>query len=182
MPGLADPEVGRNIIRAVRDVFERPQAMDGALVSPEVTDRVVELLPDIIPSLMRELTGLLRRPAMRGELEMRGRFLLHNVLDRLTLVQKFFIGASLQYWDCTRFLQSPHPSALPAFSPLQPRHPCGVACVSPTLHHHCLNEINKASWRAAQHLNILYSQFRLFGSQCISFTKSVSRVSFHSVI
>ena len=94
IPRLSDPEVGRQIGLAVRGAAERPQATVGDLVSPAIAERLTAMLPEIVPSLMRELIGWLRRPAIRGELETRGRLLLHNVLDRLNLMQKLFIGAA----------------------------------------------------------------------------------------
>ena len=94
IPRMTDPEVGRQIGRAVRGAAERPQATVGDLLTPAISARVAAMLPEILPSLMRELIGWLRRPAMRGELEMRGRLLLHNILDRLNLMQKLFIGAA----------------------------------------------------------------------------------------
>jgi len=94
VPRLTDPEVGRQIGRAVTGAAERPQATVGDLLSPAVAERIAAMLPEVVPSLMRELIGWLRRPAMRGELEMRGRLLLHDILDRLNLMQKLFIGAA----------------------------------------------------------------------------------------
>ena len=94
LPRLAGPEVGRQIGRAVAGAAERPQATVGDLLSPAVAERVAAMLPAIVPALMRELIGWLRRPAMRGELETRGRLLLRDILDRLNLMQKLFIGAA----------------------------------------------------------------------------------------
>lgn len=94
VPRLTEPEVGRRIGRAVAGAAERPQTTVGDLLSPAVAERVAAMLPEIVPSLMRELIGWLRRPAMRGELETRGRLLLRDILDRLNLMQKLFIGAA----------------------------------------------------------------------------------------
>ena len=94
LPRLTGPEVGRQIGRAVAGAAERPRATVGDLLSPAVADRLAAMLPAIVPALMRELIGWLRRPAMRGELETRGRLLLRDILDRLNLMQKLFIGAA----------------------------------------------------------------------------------------
>ena len=94
VPRLTEPEIGRQIGRAVSGVAERPQATVGDLLPPAVAERVAAMVPEIVPSLMGELVRWLRRPAMRGELETRGRLLLRDILDRLNLMQKLFIGAA----------------------------------------------------------------------------------------
>lgn len=94
IPRLSDTEVGRRIGRAVSDAAARPGATVGDLLSPALAERVIGLLPAIAPPLMRELIGWLRRPAMRGELETRGRILLSNAIDRLNLMQTLFIRAA----------------------------------------------------------------------------------------
>ena len=94
IPRLSDPEVGRRIGRAVNDAAARPGASLGDLLSPALVERITALLPAIAPPLMRELIGWLRRPAMRGELETRGRLLLSDALDRLNLMQTLFIRAA----------------------------------------------------------------------------------------
>lgn len=94
IPRLSDPEVGRQIGRAVNDAAARPGAALGDLLSPAVAERIAGLLPAIVPPLMRELIGWLRRPALRGELEGRGQLLLRNALDRLNPRQKLFVSVA----------------------------------------------------------------------------------------
>lgn len=94
IPRLSDPDVGRRIGRAVSDAAARPGATVGDLLSPALAERITALLPAVAPPLMRELIGWLRRPAMRGELETRGRLLLSNAIDRLNLMQTLFIRAA----------------------------------------------------------------------------------------
>lgn len=94
VPRLADAEVGRRVGRAIRDVADRPNTTLGDLLAPAAAERLAAMLPELMPSLMRELVGWLSRPAMRGELETRGRLLLASVLDQLNIVQKLFVGAA----------------------------------------------------------------------------------------
>jgi hypothetical protein len=107
----------RDMIHAVRDIVTRAVStlsgnrarglMDGWGISAFVSDRLLPLLAEpgslivslsdfLVPMLdpaVDRLMDWLRTDDMRGELERRGRKLVSDVLDKLNLLQRFFLTA-----------------------------------------------------------------------------------------
>ncbi len=65
----------------------------GKFLPVEGVETLCELLEDLYPHLFGSFIGWLRKNSTREELEIRGRFLLRDILDKLTVFQKIIVSA-----------------------------------------------------------------------------------------
>ena len=95
------PALGRNEVRAqvsglVKDWLRRQRAANVPLdrfLTPETMDLLLGLFRRNLPALLDVLFTWLRGPQVRRELEVYGRAILRDILDKLNLMQKVFITA-----------------------------------------------------------------------------------------
>lgn len=93
--------LGRNEIRAqvsgmVKDWLHRQRAANVPLdrfLTPQTTELLIGLFRRNLPALLDVLFTWLRGPQVRRELEVYGRAILRDILDKLNLMQKVFITA-----------------------------------------------------------------------------------------
>lgn len=98
LPLLAGPELCRWLTAALRDwSFGNNQAPSGGwrelLNGPGVSEAVGEALRAMLPTITERAFRWLRQPEMRAELTARGRTVVRDVLDKLSLAQKVFVTA-----------------------------------------------------------------------------------------
>jgi len=95
------PALGRNDIRAqvagmVKEWLHRQRAANVPLerfLTPETTELLLGLFRRNLPALLDVLFTWLRGRQVRRELEVYGRAILRDILDKLNLMQKVFISA-----------------------------------------------------------------------------------------
>ena len=99
--GSVLPALGRDEIRAqvsgmVEEWLRRQRAANVPLdrfLTPETTELLIGLFRRNLPALLDVLFTWLRGPRVRRELEVYGRAILRDILDKLNLMQKVFITA-----------------------------------------------------------------------------------------
>lgn len=99
--GSVLPALGRDEIRAqvsgmVKDWLHRQRAANIPLdrfLTPETTELLMGLFRRNLPALLDVLFTWLRGPQVRRELEVYGRAILRDILDKLNLMQKVFVTA-----------------------------------------------------------------------------------------
>lgn len=96
LPALTGTAV-RSEVSAVIKGWLRRQRQDDTPLARFLTADTVELLVSLLrrnlPVLADALFAWLRRPEMRRHLQVRGRALLRNILDKLNLLQRVFVTA-----------------------------------------------------------------------------------------
>ncbi len=93
----ATAERRREVVRAISDWVESGVEQNGRFsdrLPPSLVDAVTEIVSGVYEPAAELLVEWLRSDRMREELERRGRFLLRDVLDRLTALQKLFVAAA----------------------------------------------------------------------------------------
>lgn len=99
--GTLAPALARNEVRAqaaglIKEWLRRQRAANAPLqrfLTPETTELLLDLFRRNLPALLDVLFTWLRGPQVRRQLEVYGRAMLRDVLDKLNLMQKVFITA-----------------------------------------------------------------------------------------
>lgn len=95
-PALAGKEVRAQAARLIQEWLRRQRADNAPLqrfLTPETTELLLDLFRRNLPALLNVLFTWLRGPRVRSQLEISGRAILRDVLDKLNLAQKVFIAA-----------------------------------------------------------------------------------------
>jgi uncharacterized membrane protein YheB (UPF0754 family) len=101
LPALTGDAVRMQVAGAVREWLRRQRDEDTALnkfLTPDAVDLLAVLLQRNLPALLEALFAWLRGPEMRRQLEVRGRALLRDILDKLNVMQRMFVTVG-QYDD-----------------------------------------------------------------------------------
>ena len=96
VPALARAEVRAQAAGLIKGWLRRQRAANAPLqrfLTPETTELLLDLFRRNLPALLEVLFTWLRGPQVRRQLEISGRAILRDVLDKLNLVQKVFISA-----------------------------------------------------------------------------------------
>ena len=96
LPALGRAELRAQVSGLVKDWLHRQRAANVPLdrfLTPETTELLMGLFRRNLPALLDVLFTWLRGPRVRRELEVYGRAILRDVLDKLNLMQKVFITA-----------------------------------------------------------------------------------------
>ena len=94
LPALAGDAVREQVAAAVRQWLRRRRAENTPLnrfLTPDTVELLAELLHRNLPALLQAVFGWLRSPDMRRQLEVRGRALLRDILDKLNVMQRMFV-------------------------------------------------------------------------------------------
>ena len=94
LPALTGTAVRVQVAAAVRQWLRRRREENTPLkgfLTPDTVDLLAELLQRNLPALLEALFTWLRGPDMRRQLEVRGRALLRDILDKLNVMQRMFV-------------------------------------------------------------------------------------------
>ena len=101
LPALTGDAVREQVAAAVRQWLRRRRDENTPLnrfLTPDTVELLAELLHRNLPALLEAVFGWLRSPDMRRQLEVRGRALLRDILDKLNVMQRMFVTVG-QYDD-----------------------------------------------------------------------------------
>jgi len=104
LPALTGSAVRTQVAAAVRRWLRRRREQNTPLnrfLTPDTVDLLAELLQRNLPALLEALFTWLRGPEMRRQLEVRGRALLRDILDKLNVMQRMFVTVG-QYDESLR--------------------------------------------------------------------------------
>ncbi|MDE0445067.1 MAG: DUF445 family protein [Spirochaetaceae bacterium] len=104
LPALTGSAVRTQVAAAVRRWLRRRREQNTPLnrfLTPDTVDLLAELLQRNLPALLEALFTWLRGPDMRRQLEVRGRALLRDILDKLNVMQRMFVTVG-QYDESLR--------------------------------------------------------------------------------
>lgn len=96
LPALARSEVRAQAAAVIKGWLHRQRAANAPLerfLTPETSDLLLDLFRRNLPALLEVLFTWLRGAQVRRQLEVYGRAILRDILDKLNLVQKVFITA-----------------------------------------------------------------------------------------
>ena len=96
LPALDRDEIRAQVSRLVKNWLQRQRAANVPLdrfLTPKTMELLVGMFRRNLPALLDVLFGWLRGPQVRRELEVYGRAILRDILDKLNLMQKVFITA-----------------------------------------------------------------------------------------
>ena len=96
LPALGRDEIRTQVSGMVKEWLRRQRAANVPLdryLTPETTELLIGLFRRNLPALLDVLFTWLRGPQVRRELEVYGRAILRDILDKLNLMQKVFITA-----------------------------------------------------------------------------------------
>ena len=96
VPALTRSELRAQAADLVKGWLRRQRAANaplGRFLTPQTTELLLGLFRRNLPALLDVLFTWLRGPQVRRELEVYGRVILRDVLDKLNLVQKVFVTA-----------------------------------------------------------------------------------------
>ncbi len=94
LPALTGSPVRVQVGNAVRHWLQRRRQENTPLhrlLTPDTVELLVALLQRNLPALLEALFAWLRGPEMRRQLEVRGRALVRDILDKLNVMQKMFV-------------------------------------------------------------------------------------------
>ena len=94
LPALTGGAVHAQVADAVRRWLRRRREENTPLnrfLTPDTVDLLAALLQRNLPALSEALFAWLRGPEMRRQLEVRGRALLRDILDKLNVMQRMFV-------------------------------------------------------------------------------------------
>ena len=94
VPALTAAAVRAQVAEAVRQWLRGRREENTPLnrfLTPATVDLLAELLQRNLPALLEALFAWLRRPEMRSQMEVRGRALLRDILDKLNVMQRMFV-------------------------------------------------------------------------------------------
>ena len=94
LPALTGSPVRVQVADAVRHWLQRRRQENTPLhrlLTPDTVELLVALLQRNLPALLEALFAWLRGPEMRRQLEVRGRALVRDILDKLNVMQKMFV-------------------------------------------------------------------------------------------
>ena len=94
LPALTGAAVRAQVAAAVRRWLRRRREENtplNRLLTAETVDLLAALLQRNLPALLEALFAWLRGPEMRRQLEVRGRALLRDILDKLNVMQRMFV-------------------------------------------------------------------------------------------
>ena len=94
LPALTGSAVRAQVAAAVRHWLRRRREDNTPLnrfLTPDTVDLLAELLQRNLPALLEALFTWLRSAGMRRQLEVRGRGLLRDILDKLNVMQRMFV-------------------------------------------------------------------------------------------
>ena len=104
LPALTGSAVRTQVAAAVRGWLRRRRQENTPLnrfLTPDTVDLLAELLQRNLPALLEALFTWLRGAEMRRQLEVRGRALLRDILDKLNVMQRMFVTVG-QYDESLR--------------------------------------------------------------------------------
>ena len=104
LPALTGTAVRAQVAAAVRRWLRRRREQNTPLnrfLTPDTVDLLAELLQRNLPALLEALFTWLRGAEMRRQLEVRGRALLRDILDKLNVMQRMFVTVG-QYDESLR--------------------------------------------------------------------------------
>ena len=96
LPALRRDELRARVARVIKEWLRQQRQTNAPLdryLTPETVELLLALFRRSLPALLDVVFAWLRGPGVRRELEVHGRSILRDILDKLNLMQKVFITA-----------------------------------------------------------------------------------------